>query len=83
MIIELTQEQKSRFMEFVDKWTKIGLSTEPANRPKAEDGVRIFDGATPVSHEEHKVITLPNKQWASDKVKEMDWITEMERKVID
>ena len=25
---------------FVDRWTAIGLSTEPANRPKAEDAIR-------------------------------------------
>ena len=36
MITELTKEQKARFPEFVDKWIKIGLSTERANRPKAE-----------------------------------------------
>lgn len=47
------------------------------------DGVRIFDGETEVTHEEHKTITLPNKQWASDKVKEFDHVSEMERKVID
>ena len=32
MIEELTEEQIARFHEFVDKWTKIGLSTEPMNR---------------------------------------------------
>ena len=39
MITELTQEQKACFPEFIDKWTRIGLSTEPANRPEAEAGV--------------------------------------------
>lgn len=48
-----------------------------------EDGVREFDGATTVTHEEHKPIKLPNKQWASDKVIEFDHVSEMERKVID
>jgi hypothetical protein len=48
-----------------------------------EDGVRLFDGETVVTHEEHKEIKLPNKQWASDKVKEFDYVSEMERKVID
>lgn len=48
-----------------------------------EDGVRIFDGETDVTHEEHKVITLPDKTWASDKVKELDHVSHMERKVID
>lgn len=39
MIENLTQEQENRFPEFVDKWTKIGLSTEPANRKLAEEGI--------------------------------------------
>lgn len=40
MIEKLTEEQKARFPEFVEKWTKIGLSTEPANRQEAEDGIK-------------------------------------------
>ena len=39
MIEKLTLEQKERFVEFVEKWTKIGLSTEPANRKEAEEGI--------------------------------------------
>ena len=38
-IERLTKEQEARFPEFVDKWTRIGLSTEPANRPVAEAGI--------------------------------------------
>jgi len=34
MIDKLTKEQESRFPEFVDKWTKIGLSTESADRKR-------------------------------------------------
>ena len=30
-ITKLTEAQKARFPEFVDKWVKIGLSTEPAD----------------------------------------------------
>jgi hypothetical protein len=38
-INSLTPEQIARFPEFIDKWTKIGLSTEPADREAAEAGV--------------------------------------------
>ena len=31
MIESLTEEQKAKFPEYVDKWLKIGLSTEPLN----------------------------------------------------
>ena len=36
----LTKEQTALFPEYIDRWTHIGLSTEPANRPAAEEGVR-------------------------------------------
>ena len=39
-IESLTQEQKDRFQEFIDKWTKIGLSCEPAKRKEAEFGIK-------------------------------------------
>ena len=39
MITKLTKEQEKRFPEFAAKWTRIGLSTEPANRPEAERGI--------------------------------------------
>ena len=35
-INKLTPEQIAKFPEYVDKWTKIGLCTEPANRIEAE-----------------------------------------------
>lgn len=38
-IQSLTQFQKDRFQEFIDKWTKIGLSCEPAKRKEAELGI--------------------------------------------
>ena len=40
MINELTKEQIAKFPEYVDKWTKIGLSTEPADRPRAEIAIK-------------------------------------------
>ena len=42
MIEKLTPEQTARFPEFVDKWIKIGLSTEPADRPRAEAAIRLM-----------------------------------------
>ena len=39
-ISELTEEQKARMPFYVDKWVKIGLCTDPANKPEAERGVR-------------------------------------------
>jgi len=48
-----------------------------------EDGVRVFEGETEVTHEEHKAIHLPNKKWNSDRIVEVDHITEMEHQVRD
>ncbi len=39
-IKKLTPEQQGRFGEFVRRWTEIGLSTAPADRPKAEEAIR-------------------------------------------
>jgi hypothetical protein len=33
---QLTPEQQARLPEFVDKWTKIALSTAPVDRERAE-----------------------------------------------
>ena len=41
MITELTETQKSKLPEYVDKWVKIGLNTEPANRVEAEKGIEL------------------------------------------
>ncbi len=65
-----------------------GETTGHAHRVKVavmerEDGVRCFEGATQVEHEEHKVITLPARKWNSDKVVEYDYFQEMERAVRD
>ena len=35
----LTDEQRARFAEWVEKWTAIGLATGPADRPKFERSV--------------------------------------------
>src|ERR1700735_1341456 len=38
-ITKLTPAQEARFPEFVRKWTSIGLSTQPADRPRAEKAI--------------------------------------------
>jgi hypothetical protein len=44
MITELTPAQIARFPEFVEKWTKIGLDTAPADRGRAESAIRLMYG---------------------------------------
>jgi len=39
-IEKLTEKQIAKFPEYVDKWTKIGLCTEPADRKMAEKGIK-------------------------------------------
>src|SRR5579863_9081396 len=41
-IEQLTADQESRLAEFRDKWIAIGLSTEPADRPRAEAAIRTM-----------------------------------------
>ena len=48
-----------------------------------EDGLREFEGATIVTHEEHKPITLPAHRWVSAQVTEVDHLTEQTRRVAD
>lgn len=40
MITELTNEQKSQFDKYVEKWTKVGTSTKPINFEKAKAAVK-------------------------------------------
>ena len=41
-ITALTAEQIAKFPAYVEKWTNIGLSTEPADRPRAEAAIRLM-----------------------------------------
>jgi len=41
MIESLTEEQISKFPEYVNKWINIGLSTEPANKVEAEKDINL------------------------------------------
>lgn len=47
------------------------------------DGLRQFDGATTVTHEEHKIIEIPDGEWVSGIVQEFNYFAEMERNVKD
>src|SRR6185437_12204868 len=38
-IERLTAEQIARGPEFVEEWTRIGLCTDPADRPRAEEAI--------------------------------------------
>ena len=38
-IKSLTESQKSLFPKYIEKWTKIGLETNPANRELAKEGI--------------------------------------------
>jgi len=48
-----------------------------------DDGLREFSGATKVTHEEHKPITLPTKEYVSGIKTEHDYFLDMERQVKD
>jgi hypothetical protein len=40
-IKELTQEQKAMFPHYVNKWIDVGTCCEPADRKKAEEGLKL------------------------------------------
>jgi len=48
-----------------------------------EDGLREFQGPSKITHEEHKQIQVPVKEFVSDQVVEFDYLSQMERKVVD
>src|SRR5438477_332401 len=41
MITKLTDQQKARFPFYIDKWTRIGLSTEPLDRGKVDEALQL------------------------------------------
>src|SRR3990167_7695480 len=42
LIETLTSEQQKQFEICADRWIKMCLSTEPANRPETEEGIKEF-----------------------------------------
>jgi hypothetical protein len=83
--------RKSKKANLIDRGNCLaeGEQTGHAHRvavavtERVEDGVRMFDGATTVVHEEHKPIVLPARQWNSAQKTEHDYIADMERRVTD
>jgi hypothetical protein len=57
-IDKLTPGQIARFPEWIDKWTRIGLSTEPADFDSAERGVRGCYAAAKLAEPKIVVRTL-------------------------
>jgi hypothetical protein len=55
MIEQLTPEQIARFPEFVEKWTKIGFSTEPVDRSYAGECVSRLYRDSGLHHPSHIV----------------------------
>jgi hypothetical protein len=91
MIEELTEAQRAKFPEYVEKWTAVGLSTAPADRKRAEEGVRrayINQGLTPPrwivwtgSPKENGIFVFINNnaklsKEITEKVKEIDSMSE-------
>ena len=85
MIEKLTPKQEARFPEFIERWTKIGLSTAPADRPKAEASIRAAYRAaglkepraivwcgSPLSQGFTRAIILDPKFWEGLKLKPQD-----------
>lgn len=61
MITELTSKQKAALETHSEKWIKIGLSTEPADRKTAEEGFRLAYAASGIEY--------PNKVvWVSSPI---------------
>ena len=40
MTEELTPQQEALFLNYLEKWRKVALSTEPINRNKAEEAIK-------------------------------------------
>lgn len=77
-ITKLTPEQEARLPEYVEKWTKIGLSTEPANRPVTEEAVKRAYEVAGLPPPEH--ILWADSVWAGHELHcklrgKSDWVT--------
>jgi hypothetical protein len=49
-ITGLTKEQEDQIPIYINQWTEIGLSTEPADRPAAEEGIRRMYHQAKIPH---------------------------------
>lgn len=77
---KLNKDRALAYGEVTGHAHRVGEKTEVW---ELEDGSREFDGATTVTHEEHKPIVLPRKRWASAQVLEFDHLTQMKNPVQD
>lgn len=60
MLTQLTEEQKARMPFYVDKWTKIGLSTNAVDRPAAEISIKALYALAKLSE--------PRVEWYDDPI---------------
>ena len=58
-ITTLTAEQRARFDEWADRWIDVGLSTDPADRPRFTDGARRCYAAADIPWPDNTV-WIPN-----------------------
>lgn len=56
MIEKLTPEQIAKFPEYVEKWTRIGLSCEPANVAECRRGIDLAYTAARLSPPQHIIV---------------------------
>jgi len=47
------------------------------------DNTREFEGAATITHEEHKPITVPDREWSTAQVREFDYLEMMAKQVRD
>jgi len=81
-------DKKNDLKKSDDNVLAYGEVTGHAHRVDAEvyeypNGVREFEGATTITHEEHAAITLPDKKWNSAQVMEFSPLEGMVRPVKD
>jgi hypothetical protein len=50
---------------------------------ETQDGLREFEGATTITHEEHDVVEISEDEWVSGRVNEFDHLEQRTRRVAD
>jgi len=70
-IEKLTPEQEARMPEIRDKWIEIGLNTERANKPEAEEGIRKALKAAGYDQDEVEFIWVTSPLEGAKKVRDL------------
>lgn len=70
-IEKLTPEQEARMPEIRDKWIQIGLNTERANKPEAEEGIRKALKAAGYNQEKVEFIWVSSPLEGAKKVRDL------------